>query len=206
MRHYLYTFFDFLFPPDTDELTLRKVSDAAFLELYCYGKADEVDTLLPFSASTVRAAIHLAKFRAHVRATELLGTVLAHHLARVNVDYISLPIPLSRARARERGYNQVENILHAAFKKRLSTHKRATNVLVRTRHTKPQTTLARKERLTNVVNAFDIRDIEAARTLLAGKHVLIIDDVTTTGATLKAAKATLLPLQPASITLLSLAH
>ena len=79
-------------------------------------------------------------------------------------------------------------------------------MLVRTRHTKPQTTLARKERLTNVVNAFDIRDIEAARTLLAGKHVLIIDDVTTTGATLKAAKATLLPLQPASITLLSLAH
>ncbi|HIG96009.1 TPA: phosphoribosyltransferase, partial [Candidatus Woesearchaeota archaeon] len=49
---------------------------------------------------------------------------------------------------------------------------------------------------------FGVKNMEAIR----GKHILIVDDVTTTGATLRTAKATLLPYGPASVTCVALAH
>ena len=67
-----------------------------------------------------------------------------------------------------------------------------------------QTSLTREERLKNVTGAFSIA-IEKAP-VIAGQRILLIDDVATTGATLRAAKAALLPHQPAAITYLALAH
>lgn len=202
----LYTLIDALFPPSADELVLRRECDEDFIARYRYGIVDGVSSLLTFNDAPVKAALHLAKFRAHRRATTLLGAVLGTHLARVNVQYVIVPVPLSSSRARERGYNQVERILNAADVHKVGRHEFRTDLLVRAKHTVPQTSLAREARLTNVAGAFDVRISEKARNTVTGRHLLIVDDVTTTGATLKAAKNAFLPLSPSSITLLALAH
>ncbi len=205
MKSYLYTLFDAVFPPSADELALRRVSDDEFTIKLRVGAAGGVVTLLSFDDQAVRAAVHLAKFHNHRRATMLLGKVLAVYLALRQDSLIILPVPLSKSRYRERGYNQVEQIVDAALTS-TSGHRILTHVLVKRLHTAPQTSLSRNDRLTNVADAFGVRDVAAARALIDGQHVLLVDDVTTTGATLKAAKAALLPLQPASVTCIALAH
>ncbi len=72
---------------------------------------------------------------------------------------------------------------------------------MRTRETKPQTRLPRSERLSNVAGAFAVTDEQA----IADTHIFILDDVTTTGATLANA-ATPLRRAGAKVTLLALAR
>ena len=93
-----------------------------------------------------------------------------------------VPIPLASARKRERGYNQ--SALIAAG---LSERWRVPvwdSLVVRPRETATQTRLTPEERLVNVAGSFQIgvRDFEAMR----GAHVVIVDDVVTTAATLNA--------------------
>ena len=72
----------------------------------------------------------------------------------------------------------------------------------RVRDTRPQTELARNERISNMRKAFIIKQPQQ----IVGKHIVLLDDVTTTGATLHAAKAALLLHHPASVTCIALAH
>lgn len=99
------------------------------------------------------------------------------------VDLI-LPIPLHPKRERRRGYNQSALLArHIGEAVGLPVNGRA---LRRTRHTRPQVTLNPQERLENVQGAF-----EADSEHVGGRHVLLIDDVFTTGATMSAAAAAL---------------
>ena len=157
--------------------------------------------LSEYKNKNVQALIHEAKFHHNTKAWAHLHMLLAMHFSKISepVDYI-IPIPLSRARMRARGYNQVSEILKAHPTE--NKYPILEEVLVRTRHTKPQTELKRNERLTNMHDAFSV--VHGER--IMGKHILLVDDVTTTGSTLKAAKATLLPYSPASVTCLAFAH
>ena len=92
-----------------------------------------------------------------------------------------IPVPLAAARARERGFNQSERMA-----RELALHwgiPVADDVLTRGRATGTQTRLTPGERLRNVAGAFHTT---AERTRLRGLHVIIVDDVVTTGATLNA--------------------
>ncbi|HEV8445535.1 MAG TPA: double zinc ribbon domain-containing protein [Gemmatimonadaceae bacterium] len=98
-----------------------------------------------------------------------------------------IPVPLSEKRQRERGYNQSERLargLADAWRIPLWN-----DVLTRTRHTETQTRLAPDERFRNVTGAFSAR--VAARDALRGAHVVLVDDVVTTAATLNACAAAL---------------
>lgn len=119
----------------------------------------------------------------------LLGDVLLEMYADAHLwsaqEVLLIPIPLSRARERERGFNQVRvvcNALPDALAARVRT-----DVLVRTRHTRPQKLLTRRERMANVRTAFALANADA----LEGAYVFLIDDVITTGATLDSAVRTL---------------
>ncbi len=89
-----------------------------------------------------------------------------------------VPVPLSRRRWRERGYNQAHE-LALELGSRLGSA--CTPALLRQRHTAPQAGLSAQARATNVARAF------CARTPLRGLRVALVDDVLTTGATLEAA-------------------
>lgn len=98
-----------------------------------------------------------------------------------------VPVPLSAKRERERGYNQSERLargLAAAWRIPVWT-----DVLARTRHTETQTRLAPDERFRNVTGAFSAPP--PARDSLRGAHVVLVDDVVTTAATLNACAAAL---------------
>ncbi|HVX38897.1 MAG TPA: double zinc ribbon domain-containing protein [Gemmatimonadaceae bacterium] len=98
-----------------------------------------------------------------------------------------VPVPLSAKRARERGYNQSERLAHAlAAQWQIPVW---SDVLSRTRHTETQTRLTPGDRLRNVSGAFRARS--SARNLLRGAHVILVDDVVTTAATLNACAAAL---------------
>ncbi|MEO7107762.1 MAG: ComF family protein [Rhodoferax sp.] len=110
-----------------------------------------------------------------------------------------LPMPLSRERLRERGYNQAHALARA-----LDGPKLAHGVLLRVRDTPPQRTLPRSERLRAVQDAFAIDPLESHR--VKNKRVVVIDDVMTSGASLHAAARVLRGAGAIHITALVLAR
>ena len=93
-------------------------------------------------------------------------------------NFVIIPIPLHSKRFQERGFNQSE-LLAKAWGDSLQLPMHA-NVLLRTKETKPQVDLKKKERRRNIAGAFSVID----NSILSGKDVLLIDDVATSGATL----------------------
>ncbi|MGH7652540.1 MAG: ComF family protein [Gemmatimonadaceae bacterium] len=91
-----------------------------------------------------------------------------------------VPVPLGSARKRERGYNQSELVARGLSKRwRIPVWP---DVVGRARETQSQTRLTPEERQGNVAGSFKIRDIDLDR--LMGAHLVIVDDVVTTAATL----------------------
>lgn len=125
----------------------------------------------------LKDAISQFKYHGKVRLAHPLAELMASgwHLPP-NVDAL-MAVPLHPTRLREREYNQ--SLLLAYH---LSRHLRIPilwNVLVRTRSTVPQTTLNRATRLRNLRRSFAVTQPEA----IAGKSIVIVDDVFTTGTT-----------------------
>jgi len=190
-----------LFPLSDDERSLQDLSPEAFVALATTQYQPKYVALAQFQTQEIRAAIHLVKYHHHKQAVTLLAALLTHFLSGFDTkDSILLPVPLSAARQRERGYNQVTVVAEK------TGYPISNSVIVRSRHTVPQTSLRRRERLANVKDAFTIAHPKKAKAIIRNKHIFLLDDVATTGATLQAAKASLLPLQPKAITCLAFAH
>ncbi len=115
-------------------------------------------------------------------------------------DVIVMPIPLHRKRQRERGFNQAE-LIARVFSRALD-FECCTNALVRTRNAVPQVGLSAHERLVNVTDMFTLEDSPNLR----GKHILLIDDVITTGATIQEAGRVLAAAGVKKITALTFAR
>src|SRR5690242_9433901 len=75
--------------------------------------------LLPFVRSGVRALVHEAKYRDNPRAQAILAAVLAEYVSEIDTDAfgntVLIPLPLSKGRLRERGFNQCERIASLAL-------------------------------------------------------------------------------------------
>lgn len=110
-----------------------------------------------------------------------LGDVLQETLDQQAISFI-LPVPLHRARKRERGYNQNDYVCQGIS--RSTGIPVLTNVLERRRYTVSQTALNKLERKENVNGAFGVRPSPGSA--LDGGTVLLVDDVITTGATIGA--------------------
>ncbi len=112
---------------------------------------------------------------------------------------IVIPVALHAKRERKRGYNQ-SMLLAGQLSRSLGWHL-LTNGLQRVRYTPPQTGLGRSERLQNVQKAF-----KADPGLVAGRHILLVDDVVTSGATLAASAEALLAAGAVSVSAYCLAR
>jgi ComF family protein len=132
----------------------------------------------------MRQAIHELKYRNLRSLAPSLAELLHHYITASPVPgEVLVPVPLHRKRYRERGYNQ--SALLARELGRLSGLTVVEDYLVRRSYTPPQArTASVGERRHNVANAFACRDGR-----LLGRQVLLIDDVSTSGATLNACAA-----------------
>ncbi len=124
----------------------------------------------------MRHLITSLKFGAHYKNARLLGLLLADHLKQTaqSPDLI-LPIPLHKARYRQRGFNQAIEIAKTVSKE-LQIPLDLSSCL-RHRDTPHQTALTAKQRRKNMKNAFLIVNPVLAQ------HIAILDDVMTTGST-----------------------
>lgn len=118
------------------------------------------------------ALVHALKFRGELALARLLASFLADKVADAQVDHV-VPVPLSAARLRHRGYNQAAEIA-----RHLRNHSLELTLCERTRDAPPQIELPYDQRQRNVRGAF-----RCARGL-AGARIAVVDDVMTTGATL----------------------
>lgn len=132
---------------------------------------------------------------------------LAQQLWRAGIEVTNgadflIPVPLHPKRLRERRFNQ--SALLAMRLSRRCGVPALVDGMKRVRHTPPQASLNRKERLTNVTRAFAVNHRHAAR--LRGTCVVLIDDVMTTGATIHACCQALLGAMVREVRVLTLAR
>ena len=134
--------------------------------------------------------VHALKYQGWYRT----ACDMAARMARVDwpLDVIEeraglVPVPLSERRERERGYNQSFHLARE-LSRRWGIPVRS-DVLTRVRHTETQTRLTPGDRLRNVSGAFSAR--ASSRSVLRGAHLIVVDDVVTTAATLNACAAAL---------------
>lgn len=189
-----------------DELTLQLSPKSN----YTTAKV-QITTLTEYDSAYARELIYSLKFHNSRTAAHVLALVLQDYLTEFLADEtifgsrptILVPVPISKKRLHERGFNQIERILYELVKLN-GSYKNLVhmNILKRTKHTTPQTKLKRKERLLNLSGAFTLLDPKKARTA----HVVVIDDIATTGATLAEIKRTLEVSGCKQITLLAIAR
>jgi ComF family protein len=153
-------------------------------------------------AGVVRDALHALKYRGERRLAAPLGHAAAERWREASIGGdLLVHVPVHRDRRAARGYDQAALIAQAAAG-RLSC--RAIPVLQRERATAPQFELGRERRAANVAAAF-VTDPARCREV-AGRWVVLVDDVVTTGATLVACAEALLDAGAVAVSAIAVAR
>lgn len=194
---------EIFFPERKQHKIIREASISDIQKFYLPQTNEDWIALASFQEPMIRAAIHETKFHQNEKAIELLGQLLNLYLSTLKEPAVLIPTPLSRIRHKERGYNQVTEVAKAALKNHTAIILNE-RVLIKTINTKPQTSLDKTSRLQNVAGAYALEPKLAKE--IVGQNIILLDDVVTTGATLKEARAVLLAQHPASIICVALAH
>ncbi len=156
---------------------------------YCFGSYED----------PLRALIHLFKYTRIRTLAGPLGEMIASAVPRDQSFDVVTPMPLHWRRRLDRGFNQSE-LLARAVARRYGL--RATNVVSRRKATPAQAGLSNAKRRANVAGAFRVKRPQA----IAGRRVLLVDDVMTTGATAAACAAALRQAGASYVALLTLAR
>jgi ComF family protein len=162
--------------------------------LYSYA-TPAVRTILGAYKFSSRSGAGDALFRLTQRACANVATLLPGE------PVVLVPIPLASRRERERGFNQAERFAQALLPA-CPDGSRVESLLVRTRMTAQQSMLPKEERAGNVAHAFALRK----GAVLPGVPIVIVDDVVTSGETLRAAVAVLRTAGATRISALTFAH
>jgi ComF family protein len=153
----------------------------------------------------MRSAVHRFKYLGEYQRGQDLGARLARRLPDLfpNPDsvHVVVPVPLHRRRFRQRGFNQA-TILAKSLAESMDVP--LVHALRRTRNTQSQTELDIDARAANVAGAFE--PVEEVAGQIVGRRVAIVDDVTTTGATMAAVATSLEAADAASVVGIALAR
>jgi len=169
-----------------------KINIEAAFALFYFTKGGKIQNML-----------HQFKYNGQQQIGNLLGNVAGGQLIKSEVfntvDYI-IPVPLHKKRLRERGYNQSTHFAEGLAEKLNAVVEE--NNLVRVKSTETQTHKSRFARFENMQEVFVVIDSER----LKGKHVLLVDDVITTGSTLEACGEQLLKVEGLKLSIATIAY
>ena len=159
----------------------------------------------------VTALIHCFKYQGKIQLARPLAELLLMTFVRFwdinDIDMI-LPVPLHPSRLRQRGFNQASLLMRSwqRIARRplcdLSHIRLEDDLLIRTKHTEPQSALGRVHRTRNIKNAFGLNGEKTVK----GESILLIDDVYTTGATVNECGRLLLSSGARQVDVLTLAR
>ncbi len=157
------------------------------------------------------AAIHCMKYYGKIQLARPFGALLfatfTRYWSKGEIDLV-IPVPLHIAKMRMRGFNQAFLLVRhwRSIAEALHVNRPEIKIdqhsLIRAKQTRPQTGLSRKKRLTNIKNAFRLQTSKT----IAGKKILLVDDVYTTGATVDECARVLLHGGAESVDVLTLAQ
>jgi ComF family protein len=159
----------------------------------------------------MRAAIHALKYDRIAPLARDLGARLAAAIAQLEPeaprDMLVVPVPMHRGRMAERGFNQARKLAMEALRVLCISHpawrlELSARSLVRQRSTESQAGLTPRQRRQNLRGAFFVSDPDAVR----GRHILLVDDIFTTGATARACSKILVESGAASVRVATLAR
>jgi len=159
-------------------------NDSVAKALYGRAKIENGTALFRFEKKgNVQRLIHNLKYKDHEHIGFVLGNWLGGELKTLesykNIDAV-IPVPLHKNKLRKRGYNQVA-LFGQQVAEALNTDY-LDDVLVKVTNTKSQVNKKRLARWTNSDELFTLKNME----VIDNKHILVVDDIITTGATLEA--------------------
>ncbi len=206
-------FLDFLFPTEESVRDIEKSSAEELLELLPRSEYihDSISSLFAYSDERVKHLVWEIKYYQNEKIAGMVGVLIAkmiredckNLISKINEDILVVPVPLTKQRLNERGFNHTQMLAEAVLKNLPGNFVFSGDIVQKTRHTPKQSSIEnREERFTNLIGVFEIVDAEKIR----GKNVLIIDDVTTTGATLLETKRVLLLAGAKSVRAYTVAH
>ncbi len=153
----------------------------------------------------LRDLLHLFKYDRIEPIAQRLGALLASRVLRIPhlpPSLLVVPVPLHASRRRTRGFNQAEllarSLANALRRRPQLSLQLAPGALARHRATESQAGLSPRQRRDNLRGAFSISGRQAQSTV-AGRHILLVDDIYTTGATARACSQALMRAGAASI-------
>jgi ComF family protein len=151
----------------------------------------------------VQRLMHALKYKGHKEVGVYLGRLFGQTLKEsvlFNTADLIVPVPLHPKKQYRRGFNQSE-VIAEGMQTSLNIPV-STNNLVRLLYTSSQTKKARYNRWENVKDVFKVKDANAFK----GKHLILVDDVLTTGATLEACANPLLEIPNTKVSVATLAY
>lgn len=201
---------DFIFPPSDRTLLIRDTTPADLPRLTRGRQPEDQDitAVCDYRHERVRDVVYACKFAGTHAASELIGECMQQELLgicqeeRIFAENIIItPIPLSKKKRRERGFNQSERICDEIIRCDENTNFQKQNLLKKVKETADQAELSRTERRKNVSRTFS-----ACNNGIDTEVIFVIDDVVTTGATLKEARRALKEVTDARIIGIAFAH
>ena len=150
----------------------------------------------------IQHLMHELKYRSNTDVGYILGVELGKEIQKINnlspIDVV-IPVPLHKKKFKQRGYNQSNSIAEGVAK--VLECEISTELLKRTEYSESQTKKSKYERWENVGKIFSLLEKEKYK----GKHILVVDDVVTTGSTLEACCTKLLEIDDVKLSIGTLA-
>ena len=209
------TIISWIFPPEPLAAELETVTPAGLRKQagrVILQPANFINSCFDYHTPIIRQAVWEIKYRGNPKIASLLGQILYEEIISELAEKaifekfdnpLLIPIPLSAKRLRDRGFNQSEllakEIIRNDSQKILELD---TKSFLKIKDTSPQTKISREKRLKNLADCFQVAEPKA----IVNRNIILLDDVCTTGATLKEARRMLEASGAKSVLAFTVAH